>query len=47
MPKFEGKWNMDKQREEYVTVARYGLDVGDIENMVVILCADVDSKIAE
>lgn len=47
MPKFEGKWNMDKQREEYVTVARYGLDVGDIENMVVILCADVDSKITE
>jgi hypothetical protein len=45
MPKFEGKWNMDKQREEYVTVARYGLDIGDKENLVVILCADTDSTI--
>ena len=46
MPYFEGKWNMDKQREEYVTIARYGLGTGDIENMVVILCSDVDSDIA-
>lgn len=46
MPYFEGKWNMDKQREEYVTIARYGLGTGDIENMVVILCSDVDSEIA-
>lgn len=45
MPHFEGKWNMDKQREEYVTIARYGLDLGDVENLVVILCADVDSTI--
>lgn len=45
MPYFEGKWNMDKQREEYVTIARYGLGTGDIENMVVILCSDVDSDI--
>jgi hypothetical protein len=47
MPKFEGQWNMNKQREEYVTIARYGLGLGDVENMVVILCQDVDSKIAE
>lgn len=47
MPKFEGQWNMNKQREEYVTVARYGLGLGDVENMVVILCQDVDSEIAE
>lgn len=45
MPKFEGQWNMNKQREEYVTVARYGLDLGDYENLVVILCKDTDSKI--
>ena len=45
MPKFEGSWNMHKQREEYVTVARYGLDLGDKENMIVILCADSNSTI--
>lgn len=46
MPKFEGEWNMKKQREEYVTVARYGLGAGDKENLIVILCADTDSTIA-
>ena len=45
MPKFEGEWNMKKQREEYVTVARYGLDYGDKENCIVILCKDTDSTI--
>lgn len=45
MPAFEGQWNMAKQREEYVTIARYGLGLGDVENMVVILCKDVDSTI--
>lgn len=40
MPKFEGEWNMHKQREEYVTTARYGVGVGDKENMVVIQCAN-------
>lgn len=45
MPKFEGQWNMLKQREEYVTIARYGLDAGDKENLIVLLCADTDSKI--
>lgn len=44
-PYFEGEWNKDKQREEYVTIARYGLDLGDVENMVVIMCQDVDSTI--
>jgi hypothetical protein len=38
---------MAKQREEYVTVARYGLDIGDAENLVVALCKDTDSTIAE
>lgn len=45
MPKFEGQWNMAKQREEYVTVARYGLGLGDEANLVVILCADTNSTI--
>lgn len=45
MPKFEGRWNMAKQREEYVTVARYGLGMGDYDNLVVILCSDTDSTI--
>lgn len=45
MPKFEGQWNMHKQREEYVTIARYGLGAGDKENLVVILCKDTDSTI--
>lgn len=47
MPKFEGKWNMDKQREEYVTVARYGLGLGDEENLITVVCADVDSTITK
>jgi hypothetical protein len=46
MPKFEGEWNMKKQREEYVTIARYGIDAGDKENLIVILCKDTDSTIA-
>lgn len=45
MPKFEGQWNMAKQREEYVTVARYGLGMGDEENLIVILCKDAGSTI--
>lgn len=45
MPKFEGQWNMAKQREEYVTIARYGLGLGDEENLVVIQCKDVNSTI--
>lgn len=35
MPRFEGQWNMYRQREEYVTTARYGLGMGDVENLVV------------
>lgn len=46
-PYFEGKWNMYKQREEYVTIARYGLGVGDKENLIVILCKDTGSTITE
>lgn len=45
MPKFEGQWNMNKQREEYVTTARYGVGLGDVANLVVIICQDVDSTI--
>lgn len=45
MPKFEGQWNMAKQREEYVTIARYGLGAGDKENLVVIVCKDTGSTI--
>lgn len=45
MPKFEGQWNMNKQREEYVTTARYGVGMGDTANLVVIICKDVDSTV--
>jgi len=45
MPKFEGQWNMNKQREEYVTTARYGVGMGDAANLVVIVCKDVDSTV--
>lgn len=37
MPKFEGQWNMYRQREEYLTTARYGIGMGDVENMVVAI----------
>ena len=47
MPKFEGEWNMKKQREEYVTIARYGLGAGDKENLIVVLCKDTDSTITK
>lgn len=38
MPKVDGGYNKDKQREEYVTTARYGLKVYRPENLVVVLC---------
>ena len=37
MPKVDGEWNKDRQREEYVTTARYGLKVYRPENLVVVL----------
>lgn len=46
MPKFEGKWNMDFQREEFVTVCRYGLGVGDSKNLVVIACSGPKTIVA-
>lgn len=46
MPKFEGKWNMDLQREEFVTVCRYGLGVGDSKNLVVMVCSGPKTVIA-
>ena len=36
-PKVDGQYNMNKQREEYVTTARYGLKVYRPENLVVLL----------
>ena len=36
MPKVDGQYNINKQREEYVTTARYGLKVYRPENLVVI-----------
>jgi len=37
MPKVDGQYNMNKQREEYVTTARYGLKVYRPENLVCVL----------
>lgn len=41
MPKVDGEYNKDFQREEYVTTARYGLKVYRPENLVVVL-SDTD-----
>lgn len=40
LPKVDGEYNKDKQREEYVTTARYGLKVYRPENLVVVLTDD-------
>lgn len=37
MPKVDGEWNKDFQREEYVTTCRYGLKTYRRENLVTIL----------
>lgn len=37
MPKVDGEWNKDYQREEYVTTARYGLKTYRRENFVTVL----------
>lgn len=37
MPKVDGEYNKDRQREEYVTTARYGLKVYRPENLVCVL----------
>jgi hypothetical protein len=37
MPKVDGEFNKDKQREEYITTARYGLKVYRPENLVCVL----------
>jgi hypothetical protein len=37
MPKVDGEWNKDFQREEYVTTARYGVKLYRPENLVVVL----------
>ena len=37
MPKVDGQYNMNKQREEYLTTARYGLKVYRPENLVCLL----------
>ena len=41
MPKVDGSYNIHKQREEYVTTARYGLKVFRPENLVCVL-SDTD-----
>lgn len=41
MPKVDGEYNKDRQREEYVTTARYGLKVFRQENLVCVL-SDTD-----
>lgn len=41
MPKVDAQYNMNKQREEYVTTARYGLKVYRPENLVCVL-SDTD-----
>jgi len=41
MPKVDGEYNKDFQREEYVTTARYGLKVYRPENLVVVI-SDTD-----
>lgn len=38
--KVDGKYNMDKQREEYVTTARWGFALYRPENMVTVLSSD-------
>lgn len=40
MPKVDGGYNYKKQREEYVTTARYGLKVYRPENLVCVLTDD-------
>lgn len=37
MPMVDGEFNKDKQREEYVTTGRYGLDLYRPENLVTVL----------
>ena len=44
MPKVDGEWNKDFQREEYVTTARYGLKVYRPENLVVCI-TDTDQVV--
>lgn len=36
-PKVDAEWNKDRQREEYVTTARYGLKIYRPENFVTVL----------
>ena len=38
MPKFEGRWVMEKRREEYLTVGRYGVGAGDSKNLICMVC---------
>jgi hypothetical protein len=41
MPEVDAEYNKDRQREEYVTTARYGVDLYRPENLVVVL-SDTD-----
>lgn len=40
MPKVDSEYNKDKQRDEYVTTARYGVKLYRPENLVVVLTDD-------
>ena len=40
MPTVYSEFNKDQQREEYLTVSRYGLDLYRDENLVVVLSDD-------
>lgn len=40
MPKVDSEYNKDKQRDEYVTTARYGVKLYRPENLVVVLSDD-------
>lgn len=44
MPKVDGEYNKDFQREEYITTARYGVKVYRPENLVVVL-TDTDKVV--
>jgi hypothetical protein len=39
MPKVDSEWNKDRQREEYVTTARYGIKLYRPENFITVLSA--------
>lgn len=47
MPKFEAEWDMDYQREKYLTVARYGVGAGDSKNLITMVCKGSPASVVE